>query len=140
MKAFCTGCSFAAPMPSTVVTDLPADCARRHQATHDRCAIDQHGAGAADAGSANQLGAGQVELIAHDIDEKRIGIVGQGLDAAVDRHRTHLRSPVFLRADFIAGAGFAEGFLGEELTAPATSVRTMISRSFKKASAGCIAG
>ena len=114
--------------------------ARRQQAAHHRCAVDQHGAGAADAGAAHELGAGQVERITHEIDEKRIGIVGYLFDAAVDRHRTHLRSPVLLREDFTARAGLAESFFGAGLTAPATSVRTMISRSPRKASAGCIAG
>src|SRR5205085_6562628 len=102
---------------------------RGHQTAYDRRAIDQHGAGAADAGPADELGAGQVELTAHNIDEQRVGIIGEGCFAAIDRHRTHLRSPVLLREDCFASFGLAESFLSEGLTAPATSVRTMISRS-----------
>jgi hypothetical protein len=42
--------------------------------------------------------------------------------------------------DFLAGFGFAAGFRGAGLTAPATSVRSMNSRSLRKAPAGCNAG
>ena len=42
--------------------------------------------------------------------------------------------------DFLAGFGFAAGFRGAGLTAPATSVRSMISRSLRKAPAGCSVG
>ena len=42
--------------------------------------------------------------------------------------------------DFLAGFAFTARGLDAGLVAPATSVRSMISRSFRKASAGCIAG
>ena len=117
---------------------------RRHQAAHGGLAVDQHGAGAADAGPADQLGAGEVERVAHDVDQQRVRIVGERSEFAVDRHRAHLRSPGLRGVDFLTGflAGFglaARGFIAGR-TAPATSVRSMISRSFRKASAGCIAG
>ena len=115
------------------------DGARRHQAAHGGFAVDQHRAGAADAGPADELGAGKVERVAHDLDQQRIGIVGEGSELAVDRHGAHLRSPD-LRVDFSTGFGLAaRGFFAGPM-APATSVRNMISRSFRKASAGCIAG
>ena len=118
--------------------------ARRHQAAHGGLAVDQHGAGAADAGPADQLGAGEVERVAHDVDQQRIGIVGEGSELAVDRHRAHLRSPDLREVDrgtaFFAGFGVAARGFAAGRTAPATSVRSMISRSFRKASAGCIAG
>ena len=122
------------------------DRLRRHQAAHDRRAVDQHRAGAADARTAHKLCARQAEAVAHDIDEECIGIVGQGCGAAVDRHRAHLRSPG-LRADFFAVTGlvrrgFDIRFVGfaDAVTAPATSVRTMVSRSARNAGIGCIAG
>ena len=52
---------------------------RRHQAAHDRRAVDQHRAGAADAGAADELGSGQAERVAQDIDQQRVGIVGERL-------------------------------------------------------------
>src|ERR1700721_1279031 len=115
----------------------------RHQAAHHRRAIDQHGAGAAYAGAAYELGSRQLEGAPHDIDEKRIGVIGERFDAAVDRHRAHLHSPGLVRTDFFTAAGLIErglieGGLGAR-TAPATSVRSMISRSLRKASEGCIA-
>jgi hypothetical protein len=109
----------------------------RHQAAHDGGAIHQHGAGTADAGATDLLGPGEIEVIPDDVDEKRFGMVGQGSDAAVDRHAAHLRSPG-LRTDFFAGFGFAGR--GAGTIAPATSVRTMVSRSARKLFRGCIAG
>src|SRR5258708_633687 len=102
MNAFCTACSFASPMPSTVVTDFPA--------------------------------------AARDIDQKRVGVIGEGRGAAVDRHRAHLRSPGFLREDFFAMLRFTLRGFADAPMAPAISVRSMISRSLKKAPAGCIFG
>jgi len=58
--------------------------ARGHQTAHHRHALHQHGARAADAGPAHQLRSRQIESVPHDIDEKALGIVGKGLDAAVD--------------------------------------------------------
>ena len=117
---------------------------RRHQAAHDGRAVDQHGAGAADAGPADEFGAGEIERVAHDIDQQRIGIVGEGRELAVDRHGAHLRSPVLRAvdrvADFFAGFGLAARGFSAGRTAPAISVRSMISRSLRKASAGCSAG
>jgi hypothetical protein len=95
--------------------------ARRHQAAHHRHAVHQHGARAADAGPAHKLRSRQVESVAHDVDEQAVGIIGEGFDAAVDRHRAHSRSPGFWRTHFLATA---------------TKARTMISRSVKKATAG----
>ena len=88
-----------APMPSTVVTVLVRSRSCRHQAAHGGLAVDQHGAGAADAGPADELGAGEIERVAHDVDQQRIGIVGEGSELAVDRHRAHLRSPDLREVD-----------------------------------------
>src|SRR5439155_12990315 len=107
---------------------------------HHRHAVHQHGARAADAGPAHKLRSRQLESVPHDIDEQALGVIGEGLEAAVDRHRAHSRSPGFRRTDFFAVAGFKGSGFGEAPAAPATSVRTMISRSLRKASAGCMAG
>ena len=70
--------------------DRPAgDRLRWHQAAHDRHAVEQYGAGAADTGPADELGTGQPHFVADDIDQKRFGIVGQGFNATVDRYRAH---------------------------------------------------
>ena len=77
MNAFCTGCSFASPMPSTVVTDLPAAA---------RAGIRQLTTGAPSTSTVQapqtpapqtSLVPRQIEVAAHDIDEKRVGVVGQ---------------------------------------------------------------
>ncbi len=73
------------------------DRARRHQAARHRDAVEQHGAGAADAGAADELRAGQPQRVAQQIDQHGVGIVGQGFNAAVDRGcsggLTHRRPP-----------------------------------------------
>src|SRR5439155_21641319 len=61
------------------------------------------GTRSADAGPAHKLRSRQVERIPHDIDEKALGVIGKGFDAAVDRHRAHSRSPRFWRMDFCGG-------------------------------------
>src|SRR4029078_6446430 len=98
---------------------------------------------AADAGPADKLGASEIERVAHDIDQQRIGIVGGGSKPAVDRHRGHLRSPDVRAVDraivFRAGFGVATRVI-EGPTAPAISVRSMISRSLRKAPGGCSVG
>ena len=65
-------------MPSTVVTDLSGRGVRGQQAARHRRAVEQHGAGAADAGAAHELGAGEAERVPDHIDQQRVGIVGQG--------------------------------------------------------------
>ncbi|HEY3031509.1 MAG TPA: hypothetical protein VGJ68_15195, partial [Bradyrhizobium sp.] len=70
------------------------------------------------------------------IDEKALGVIGEGLDAAVDRHRAHSRSPGFWRTDLFAVAGLTGSGVGEATAALATKVRAMISKSVKKATAG----
>ena len=83
--------------------------------------------------------------IAHDIDQQRLAVVRKRCGVAVDRHGAHFRSPDFLRADFFAIFGifkcglFISG-LGDGPMAPATSVRSMISRSLRKAASGCMFG
>ena len=52
-----------------------AGCLRRQQAAHDGRAVEQHGAGAADAGAADELGAGE-PAVADYVDHERIRIVG----------------------------------------------------------------
>src|SRR5512135_2235259 len=46
----------------------------RHQTAHDGDAVDQYGAGDADTRAADELGPGQAQPTAQDIDEKRIGL------------------------------------------------------------------
>ena len=62
---------------------------RRQEAARDRRAIEENRAGAADAGAADELGPGQSQLIAQDIDQERLGVVRQGRVAAVDQGAGH---------------------------------------------------
>src|SRR5882762_8284184 len=57
---------------------------RGHQARQSGRAVDQHHAGAAEAFAAYRLGAGQVKLLAQDVDEWRDGIGGRRKAIAVD--------------------------------------------------------
>ncbi len=109
--------------------------ARRHQTAHHRSAVHQHGARAADAGPAHELRSRELERVPHDIDEKALGVIGEGLDAAVDRHRAHSRSPGFRRTDFLRRLASPEAASARRWCRPA-KVRSMISRSVKKATAG----
>ena len=57
---------------------LAGDGFDRQQAAHDRRAIEEHRTGAADARPAYELGSGEPELIAQDVDEQRFRVVRQG--------------------------------------------------------------
>ena len=61
------------------------------QARTHRTAVDHHGAGAADAVLAAEMGAGEIELLAHEVGEMRARRDGPGHFGAVDaeRERTH---------------------------------------------------
>ena len=120
MNARCIGCSFAPPIPSTVVMRPAGDGLCRHQAAHDRHAVEQHRAGAADTRAADELGSGQIHLVANDIDQERIRIVGQGFNATIDRHCAH-RDLLLVRDWEAAGA-----------MAPATRRRTIRSSSCRR--------
>ena len=63
-KDACSADSLPLARPSTVRTARPCDGRRRHQAGADRLAVEQHRAGAAVAGVAADLGAGQPQLVA----------------------------------------------------------------------------
>src|SRR5262249_47023854 len=70
----------------------PGDLAERHQAGTDRCAIEQHGAGAAITGIAADLGAGEAEIVAQQIGKAPDRLGPDRYRAAVepkgDAHRT----------------------------------------------------
>ena len=68
---------------------LARDGLRRRQAADDRHAVQQHRAGAADAGAADELGAGEPEVVAQHIGQKRFWIVWQGGWTAVDGDAAH---------------------------------------------------
>ena len=57
-------------MPSIVVMLEPAACAGQHGAGFDRPAVDMDDAGAALAGVAADMGAGQVQIFAQEMDEE----------------------------------------------------------------------
>ena len=50
---------------------------RRHEAACDRLAVHEHGASAADAGAADELGPGQAEPVAQGVGEHEIVVVGE---------------------------------------------------------------
>ena len=62
---------------------------RRQEAARDRNAVEQDRAGAADAGAADELGPGQAQCVAQDIDQERLGIVRKRRGAAVDEGGGH---------------------------------------------------
>ena len=63
----------AGPAPSTVSIDAPSACAVGTRQAHTCCAVEQHGAGAAVAGLAADLGAGEAELVAQRVGQRREG-------------------------------------------------------------------
>ena len=69
-------------MPSTVAMVLPAAAFAGVRQLSDRLAVDQHRAGAADPGAADELGSRQAERAAQPVDEQRIVVVGE-VDACV---------------------------------------------------------
>ena len=59
------------PRPSTVSIAAPSACAVGTRQAQTCCAVEQHGAGAAVAGLAADLGAGEPELVAQRVGERR---------------------------------------------------------------------
>ena len=57
-------------MPSMVVTLAPVGLTGQHGAGLDRLAVDMHDAGAALAGVAADMGAGQAQVLAQELDEE----------------------------------------------------------------------
>src|SRR5262249_679241 len=57
---------------------------REEQAASDRLTVEQHRAGAAHAVLAADVGAGEVEVVAEKIGQRRPGLDGPGIRAAVD--------------------------------------------------------
>ena len=82
--------------PSTVRMACPVDLNREQDAGPDGIAVDDHGAGPADAVFAAHVGAGETEVVAQEIREQPAG-----LDAALDP------DPVDLYGDVDLFAGLA---------------------------------
>ena len=71
-KDFCSGVRSASlDRPSTVTTLRAFGLHREHQAGAHRLAVDQHGAGAADAVLAADMGAGEPQLVAQAIGQRQ---------------------------------------------------------------------
>ena len=71
MKACCIGCSLSPfARPSTVRIFLPSRLHRKHQAGAHRLAVDDDGAGAADAVLAADMGAGLPAILADGVDQR----------------------------------------------------------------------
>src|SRR6266700_4587206 len=78
---------------------------RRHQARQNGRAVDQHHAGAAEAFTAHRLGAGQVKVLAQDVDERRDGIGGRRKVIAVDGEaEDHGQLSIFAKIQASSGA------------------------------------
>ena len=74
MKACCSGCKRAVGVrPSSVSTACAVDALDRQQAGELRLAVDEHRAGAAGALVAAAPGAGQAELVAQHVEQRRPG-------------------------------------------------------------------
>ena len=74
-----------------VVTFLPRDLRYGDLAGAHRLAVDVDGAGAAQAGAAAELGAGQFQVLAHHPEQRRVGLGFDARRLAVDREccRSH---------------------------------------------------
>ena len=89
-NACCTGPSEPSALvsPSTVVISAVDRRDREHQARPHRPPVDQHGAGAADAVLAADVGAGQAEVVAQRVGEQpprgHARLVGDAVDAQPD--------------------------------------------------------
>ena len=113
-NASCSGCSLSADgaMPSTVRMLVAVRLHRQHQAGARRAAVEQDGAGAADAVLAAEMGAGQAELVAQEIGERHphfdLFLVALAVDGQRDfsrlahggswRGRLQLRCPAVARS------------------------------------------
>ena len=88
MKACCNGCSVS-PLasPSTVRIGLPLRLHREHQAGAHRLAVEDDGAGAADAVLAADMRAGLAAVVADRIDQRLARLDADVVLAAVDRQR-----------------------------------------------------
>lgn len=65
--------------------DSLAGCrVRRREAAHHRHPVEQDGAGPAHSAAADELGAGEAEVVARDLDQQCIGVVGKRRCTAVD--------------------------------------------------------
>ncbi len=86
-NAACIGCSSPSlARPSIVVTSAPSACDREHGAGLDRAAIDVDHAGAALAGVAADMGAGEAEMLAQELDQQRARLDLARHRLAVDLH------------------------------------------------------
>ena len=86
-KPSCSGCSWPSlASPSMVVTSEPSACTANIVQDFDAAAVEQHRAGAALAGVAADVGAGQIQLFAKEVDEQcaRLDLSLPG--SAVDLH------------------------------------------------------
>ena len=72
---------------------LASDGLGGQKAAHDRRAVDQHRAGAANARAADELGSREPQVIAQNIDQQRLGIVRQRRRTAVDEGSGSWASP-----------------------------------------------
>ena len=87
-NASCSGCSASSPgdvSPSTVVDRVPSACTANIRHDAHRLAVEQHGAGAAHAVLAADVGAGQAELVAQEVAEQEARLDLGGMRGAVDR-------------------------------------------------------
>ena len=76
MKAACTGCSCVALRHAFDGEDVGAVVAeRQRQAGIDPPPVDQHGAGAALAAVAALLGAGQIQALAQQVEQRDARVV-----------------------------------------------------------------
>ena len=99
-KAFWIGCSRSrVASPSMVGHAAAVGLAGQHQAGVDRLAVDDHGAGAAVADVAAELGAGQIEMLAQQLQQRRFRRHRRAAVLAVDddRHVGHWASSLRFR-------------------------------------------
>jgi len=115
------------------VTDLPPAAPAGHQAAHDRRAVDQPPCRRRTRRRRTPV------LVPVRLSSPRHGrrstahrgSSGRDAAPAVDRHRAHVRSPRFLANGLFCLRTLPA--VGDGATAPATSVRTMMPRSARKA-------
>ena len=75
--------------PSTVVIEAPSACTASRQQLLTAAPVELHGAGAAAAGVAADVGAGEIEVVAEEVDEqpraRDVALVGRAVDLDRDR-------------------------------------------------------
>ena len=115
----CSGCSSSpSAMPSMVSISAAFGLGAEHQAGADEPAVDRDAAGAAVAGAAAFLRAGQAQAVAQHVEQRLVGLAdefdGVAVDRGCDMNARHLLSSCALARDLCGAARQHAGDLDSE--------------------------